>query len=245
LGLALIPALFAYTGWNTSIYVASEVKDPQRNVPISLALGTLFTIGLYVAINGVYLYAVPVDAMQSVLRIAELASTSLFGSGASSGIVAVVAISILGSLNANVLTGPRIYYAMARDGLFFRRAGEVDPRYRTPGKSIALQALWSSALVLSGTFEQLLTYVMFAIVLFSTLMVGAVIVLRKSWPDVPRAYRTWGSPVTPLLFIVANVWILGNTLVQRPLESLSGLGIVALGVPAYLGWRRGKPFRTR
>lgn len=237
-GLALIPALFAYNGWNATIYVAGEVKNPKRNVPLSLILGTLITTILYVIINLVYIYAVPIEKMRGVLGIAELASTALFGQRASSYISALVMISIFGCLNAMILTGPRIYYAMAKDHVFFRGAAKVHPRFRAPGTSIILQAIWSCLLVISGTFEQLLTYVMFAIILFSTLTVAAVFVLRRSRPAMERPYKAWGYPYVPAIFILSSLWILMNTLIRRPSESLIGLGIVLLGIPAYLYWKK-------
>jgi APA family basic amino acid/polyamine antiporter len=236
-GLALIPILFAYNGWNAAIYIGGEIKRPARNLPLSLFLGTLISTAIYLLINLVYLYALPVDKMKNVVRIGELAASSLFGPAAAGYIVIAIVVSMLGCMNAMILTGARIYYAMARDGLFFHRAARIHPRFGTPSSSLVLQAICSSLLVISGTLDQLYTYVAFAIVLFSAITGAAVFVLRKKRPGLKRPYKTWGYPVVPALFVLSCLWLMINTLVERPRESLAGLGIVLLGVPAYWYWK--------
>lgn len=236
LALVLIPILFTYSGWNAIVYVAGEVKDPRRNIPLSLILGTLVSLWVYVALNCVYIYALPIGDMKDVLRIGELASTSLFGLRGSGYISAAIAISILGSMNVAILAGPRIYYAMAKDNLFFKGAAQVHPEFKTPATSLKIQALWSSLLIISGSFEQLLTYVTFVIVLFSSLTVGAVFVLRIKKPHMVRPYKAWGYPFVPGLFILASLWIMINTLMRSPYEAVLGLLIVGLGIPAYAGF---------
>ncbi len=236
LGVAFIPVIFTYAGWNAVIYVAGEVKTPATDLPRSLILANLLVISLYLAINTVYFYGVPVESMQGVVRVAEVATTALFGYNTSAWITALIALSILGAMNAIIMTGPRIYYAMARDRTFFHRLAKIHPRFYTPWNAILLQALWTSILVLTGTFETLLTYVTVVIVLFSALTVGSVLVLRIAQPELPRPYRSWGYPWIPLCFILANLVIAMATLWENPLESLLGAGIVALGIPAYYLW---------
>jgi APA family basic amino acid/polyamine antiporter len=154
-------------------------------------------------------------------------------------------VSIFGALNGSILTGPRVYYAMARDGLFFRAAARVHPRRRTPGFAIALQAGWASLLTLSGTFEQVFTFAMFMAVLFWVAAAAAVFTLRRTRPDLPRPYRTWGYPVVPALFILASSGILFNTLVERPVEALAGVGLTVIGIPVYFFWRKKIPNSDR
>ncbi|MFQ5850095.1 MAG: APC family permease [Candidatus Binatia bacterium] len=237
LGAAFIPVIFTYAGWNAVIYLAGEVKRPSKDLPRSLLWANLLIIFLYLAINALYLYSVPVEEMRGVVRVAEVATTALFGYQTSAWITGLIALSILGALNGVIMTGPRIYYAMAQDRVFFDRLARVHPRFNTPSNAIILQALWSSCLVLSGTFEALLTYVTVIIVLFSALTVGAVLVLRVRRPELVRPYRIWGYPGVPSIFIVAHLGIALATLWERPLESLLGSGIVALGIPAYFFWQ--------
>jgi len=186
----------------------------------------------------VYLAALPVGEMAGELRVAEKACTALFGGGAAVLISAAVVVSTFGAINGSILVGPRVYYAMARDNLFFRRVARVSPRFRTPGFSILIQAVWCALLTLSGTFEQLITFTIFAAILFWIAAAASVFALRKKYPDLPRPYKTWGYPVVPIVFIVASAGILLNTLVERPVESLAGLGLTAIGIPVYYFWRR-------
>ncbi len=238
LGAAFIPVIFTYAGWNAVIYMAGEVKSPEKELPRALLWANLLIIFLYLAINSVYFYGVPVKEMRGVMRVAEVATTALFGYQTSAWITGIIALSILGALNAVIMTGPRIYYAMAQDGIFFRRLARVHPRFHTPSRAIILQALWSSILVLTGTFETLLTYVTVIVVLFSALTVGSLIALRVKRPELKRPYKIWGYPGVPSLFILAHLGIALSTLWVNPLESLLGMGIVALGIPAYLFWAR-------
>jgi basic amino acid/polyamine antiporter, APA family len=234
---AFIPAIFAYSGWNAVIYIAGEVKDPERNLPHALLWANLLVIALYLAVNIVYIYGVPVTEMKGALRVSEVATTALFGYQTSAWITGIITVSILGALNVVTMIGPRIYYAMARDGLFFRRLTRVHPRFGTPANAIVLQALWACLLILTGTFGTLFTYVSVIITLFSALTVGSVIVLRWKRPDLKRPYKLWGYPIVPVLFIVANLWIVWGSLVENPLDTLRGVIIVSLGIPAYLIWQ--------
>lgn len=240
-GVALVAVSWAFDGWNNINFVAGEIKNPKRNLPLSLFLGTLILTVLYVLTNYIYLYALSIDKMAGVVRIAEKATTALFGGTTAALISAVVIISTFGSLNGTILTGPRVYYAMAKDKLFFHRVAKVHPRFHTPGFAILIQAIWACILTLSGTFEQLFTFVMFIAIIFWITAAASVFTLRKKYPHLPRPYKTWGYPVVPIVFITASLGILFNTLIEKPVESLAGLGLTAIGVPVYYYWKRKKP----
>jgi len=234
---AFIPAIFAYSGWNAVIYIAGEVKNPERNLPKALLMANLIVIVLYLAINIVYIYGVPVTEMKGAHRISEVATTALFGYPTSAWITALITVSILGALNVVTMLGPRIYYAMARDGVFFKGLSRIHPTFGTPTSAIILQAVWSSILIITGEFGRLFTYVSVIITLFSALTVGSVIVLRYKRPDLKRPYKLWGYPIVPILFIAAHFWIVWGSVTEKPFESLMGLVIVCLGIPAYLIWQ--------
>ena len=235
---AFIPAIFAYSGWNAVIYIAGEVKEPEKNLPKALLWANLLVITLYLAINVVYIYGVPVTEMKGALRVSEVATTALFGYQTSAWITAIITVSILGALNVVTMLGPRIYYAMARDGVFFKRLAEVHPTFGTPARAIMLQAIWACLLILTGTFGTLFTYVSVIITLFSALTVGSVIVLRYKRPGLKRPYKLWGYPIVPILFIAAHIWIVWGSVTEKPYETLIGLFIVCLGIPAYLIWQK-------
>jgi APA family basic amino acid/polyamine antiporter len=237
-GAAFIPVIFAYSGWNAVTYIAGEVKDPDKNLPRALMYGVLIVIALYLAINAVYIYAVPVTEMKGALRMSEVATTALFGYQTSAWITAIITVSILGALNVVTMIGPRIYYAMAKDGVFFHQLTFVHPSFGTPTKAILLQALWSSLLILTNTWGTLFTYVSVVITLFSAFTVGSVIVLRIKRPELKRPYRLWGYPLVPILFVLVHIWIVWGSVTEKPKESLIGLAIVCLGIPAYLIWRK-------
>jgi APA family basic amino acid/polyamine antiporter len=234
---AFIPAIFAYSGWNAVIYIAGEVKDPERNLPRALLWANLLVISLYLAINLVYIYGVPVTKMKGALRVSEVATTALFDHQTSAWITAMITVSILGALNAVTMIGPRIYYAMAHDGVFFKRLARVHPSFGTPTNAIILQAAWACFLILTGTFATLFTYVSVIITLFSAFTIGSVMVLRWKRPELRRPYKLWGYPVVPIAFILANLWIVWGSVVEKPRESLIGVFIVGLGIPAYLIWQ--------
>jgi APA family basic amino acid/polyamine antiporter len=240
-GVAMIAVIFTYDGWNNVNFAAGEIKNPGRNLPLSLIFGTLGITALYVVVNYVYLYALPLNQLVGVVRVAEKAATALFGGIAPSLISAAVVISTFGALNGTIFTGPRVYYAMAKDKLFFKRVADVHPHFRTPGFSIFTQAVWACLLTLTGTFEQIFTYVTFAALIFYIAGAASIFTLRKKFPDLPRPYKSWGYPWVPVIFIVAITVLLINTLINKPVESLAGLGIVALGLPAYYYWMRKGP----
>ena len=238
LGVSLVAVAWAFDGWNNVNFVAGEIRNPKRNLPFALIIGTLAITGLYILVNYIYLYALPMEDTVGVLRIAEKATGALFGSSTGALISALVLISVFGALNGTILVGPRVYYAMAKDGLFFRKVALVHPRFRTPGFSILIQAIWASVLTLSGTFEQIFTFAMFIAIAFWIIATAAVFTLRKKRPDLPRPYKTWGYPIVPAIFIIASCGILLNTLLEKPVEALAGIFLTALGIPAYFYWKR-------
>ena len=245
---ALIPVLFAYSGWNAATYVSGEMRDPKRSLGRALVLGTSLCVALYLAINAAYLRAMPLSGLAHTKDPARVAASLLGGDAAAAILSPLVAVCVLSSMQASVLVGPRIYRAMASDRLFFAPLGELHPRTRVPVVALAAQAVISVGLLLSGHFDELVRFTMSAIVAFSTLTVAAVIVLRVRRPGVERAFRVPGYPWVPALFIVVNVWMLWSVLTfgdSSPREALFGLVIVATGVPAYAAFRaRARPLEN-
>jgi basic amino acid/polyamine antiporter, APA family len=238
--LALIPVMFAYSGWNAASYIAEEIREPGRNVPRAFALGTGAVVALYLALNTLYLYVFPIDRLATISgSVLDVVADRLIGSAAGDVMAAVAIISLSASVSAMTFAGPRVYFAMARDGLFFRQASIVHPRYRTPARSILAQAAWTSLLVLSAKGETLVNYTGFAITLFLGIAVAAVFVLRARQPNAERPYRAWGYPLFPGLYVVASAAILINALVSGPSGAVASAVVMALGLPLYL-W-----FKTR
>jgi APA family basic amino acid/polyamine antiporter len=237
-GVALVAALWAYDGWINLTFSAGEIRDPARNLPRGLILSTAIVMAAYLLVNAAYLRALPIGEMQGVTRIAEKAATALFGATGATLIAAAVAVSTFGATHGTILTGARVYYAMARDRVFFASAAAVHPRFHTPHVSLWWQGAWSALVALSGTFDQLFTFAMFAAILMYAAATAAVFTLRRKRPDLPRPYRTWGYPWMPLAYLAALLLLAANTLRERPLESVTGLVLLALGVPVYRYWRR-------
>jgi APA family basic amino acid/polyamine antiporter len=237
-GVAMIAALWTYDGWYGLTFSAGEMKDPGRNLPVGIILGTAGVVSLYVLVNVVFVRTLSVAEMASHPRIAEAVAAALLGPMGARLLSAVVVVSAFGCVSATILYSSRIYQPMAADGVFFRSLAVIHPRYRTPVRSLWAQSLWAIVLTVSGTYDQLFTYVVFAALLFHVATGAAVFVLRHTRPDAPRPYRVWGYPVVPVLFILASLLLVGNTLLERPRESVLGLVLVSLGVPAYLYWRR-------
>jgi APA family basic amino acid/polyamine antiporter len=242
--LALIPVMFTYSGWNAAAYVAEEIRDPGRNVPRALALGTAAVIAIYVLLNLLYLFVLPVGQLAQVRgSVLDVIADRLLGQMAGNVMGIVSIISIAASISAMTFAGPRVYYAMARDGLFVAAAARVHPRYKTPAVSIVAQALWSSLLVLSGSASTLTSYTGFAVVLFAAIAVGALFVLRRREPDAPRPFRALGYPVAPAIFTVVMALIVMNALWNDLLApiihgqpwgpSAAGLIVIGLGLPIY------------
>jgi APA family basic amino acid/polyamine antiporter len=239
--LALIPVMFTYSGWNAGAYVAEEVRLPGRNVPLALGLGTLTIIVIYLGLNALYLYALPVAQLAAVpgARLIDTVAEHLFGVVAGGLLAAFSIVSLAASMSAMMIAGPRVYFAMARDGVFAAPAGQIHPRFRAPTHAVIAQAIWSGVLVLSGTLSELVSYTGFAVVLFSAIAVAAVFVLRRRQPDEPRPFRAWGYPWAPAIFVVASALMLGNELWRNPRTSATGLAVIAAGVPVYWWMRRG------
>jgi APA family basic amino acid/polyamine antiporter len=236
-GVSLIAVSWAFDGWNNANLVAGEIKDPGRNIPRALIIGTLGVTLIYLLVNLVYFCALPMEELTGVVRIAEKASNALFGRTTTGVISAAILISVFGAINGSIFVGARVYYAMAKDGLFFKRVGEVHHRYKTPGFALIIQAVWASLITISGTFEQIITFAMFVSIMFWIAAAASVITLRKKYPDMPRPYKTWGYPVTPVIFIIASAGILINTLFEKPVEALAGIAITVLGIPVYYFWK--------
>jgi len=230
--LALIAGLFAFGGWHMVTYSAEETHDPNRVVPRALIYGTLIVTLCYLALNAVYLYILPLDTVASSSRIAADAADALVGSGGGAFMSVLVAFSAFGALSGIILCGPRVYYAMAQDRLLFRWFGAVHPRFRTPYRAIWLQAVWSSILVATGTYRTLFTRVVYTEWIFFGLMAVGLFVLRRR-QGLQRGYRIWGYPFTPALFVVSSFAIVANQLLSAPAESMFGLSLVLLGLPAY------------
>jgi len=235
--IALVPVMFSYTGWNAAVYVAEEIRQPVKNVPRALMIGTFTVVTLYVALNALYLRVVPQDLFAGKIGVGEVAAERLFGSAAGIVFAAVAIVIILSSLSAMTIAGPRVYFAMARDGAFLRSAGRVHRHYRTPAIAILFQAAWSAILVLSGTFEQLLTYTGFAVILFSSLAVLSLFLVRRSGAEA-MVFRAWGYPWAPAVFTIVGFAIVANTILEAPGVASAGLGIMAAGVPIYWWLKR-------
>ncbi len=236
-GAAMIAVVFTYSGWFASAYVGSEIVRPERNVPLSLLLGTGIVTVLYTAVNAAYLYALPLAEMAGSANVGQISAERLFGGSVALVVSAAIGLAILSCINAAVMTGARICWAMARDRVFFRLLGEVHPRRGTPHVALMAQALVAAALVGLGTFELLLGWVVVAMLLSSVASGAAITVLRFRRPEAERPYRAWGYPVLPALFVLAYTAIAVSVSLERPLTALAGMGIAVAGVPFYLIWK--------
>ena len=238
--LALVPVMFSYSGWNAAAYVAEEVRDPGRNVPLALGLGTIAVVVIYMALNALYLYALPVPELASLgdVRLIDRVAERLFGFVAGNVIAIFTIVSLAASISAMVLAGPRVYYAMARDGMFLPGAARVHAQFRTPASAIVAQALWSGVLVLCGTLSQLVSYTGFAVVLFAAVAVSALFVLRRREPDAPRPFRAWGYPWAPGIFVLASAAMVVNEMIRNGATALVGVAVIAVGIPVYFIFRR-------
>jgi len=238
---ALVGALWAYDGWNNVGMVASEVKNPKRNLPLSLILGTVAVIAIYMLANWAYFRVLtPAEVGAHKLVAAEMMQRVQGPAGAAAVSVAAM-ISIFAALNGSILTGSRVPFAAARDGLFFHAAARVHPAFRTPGVSILMLTAWSSLLVISGKYEELFTYVIFSSWILYAMATAAVFVLRRKRPDLPRPYRTLGYPVVPLLFLAGAAILEISTLLDQPVPAIRGILLILLGLPFYFYWRRRAP----
>jgi basic amino acid/polyamine antiporter, APA family len=237
-GVALVAVLWAFDGWYSPTFAAGELRDPARALPRGLIAGLVVVTVIYLALNWVYLKALPLETLAATSRAAEGAAAT-FGAGAARLVAAAVSISAFGCLAATILYSSRIYQPMAADGVFFRRVAAIHPRYHTPVAALWLQGVWAAALALTGGYTALFTYVVFGGVLFHVATGLALFRLRATRPNAERPYRAWGYPLVPALFVVGMLLITGSTLVVAPKESLLGLVLIAAGLPAYWWWRRG------
>lgn len=240
-GLSIIGVLWAYEGWQYVTFVAGETRDPQRTLPKALILGTVLLIVIYMIANFAYVAALGTSQMAASERVASEAVAQILGPTAGKAIALAIIVSMYSAAHATVITAPRVYFAMARDGVFFNKLTAVHPKYGTPAIAIIASCTWAAILAASGTFDQLLTYVVFIGWIFYALGAAAVIALRIKRPDVERPFRVPGYPVTPIMFVLAAAAIVGNTVYAQPLESAVGIGVVFLGAPAYMIWKRVKP----
>ena len=235
---ALVAALWAYDGWNNVSMVSSEIKNPQKNLPLALVFGTLAVMAIYILANLAYFYVLSASAVGASDRVAAEMMRRVWGAGGANAVSIAAMISIFAALNGSILTGSRVPYAMARDGLFFKSIGEVHPKYYTPANSIIALTAWSMLLILSGGYDQLFTYVIFASWILYGMATASVIVLRRKRPDLERPYRAVGYPVIPIIFVLVATALILSTLQKSPRESLLGLVIMATGIPFYLHWKR-------
>ena len=240
-GAAVLGALWAYDGWTNAAVVAGEVSNPKRNLPRALIGGVLIIGALYLFINTSYLFVLSPDEIASLsvdTSVATEVTRTYFGPAAVAVIAMTIMISALGSLHASTLSGARISYAMAKDGLFFRPLARLGSRSRVPVNALALQGVWSCVLALSGSFDTLTDYVIFGAFIFYGLCAASVLIFRRTLPEATRPYRTLGYPVVPIVFLFAAGWLVVNTFIATPHQALIGLGIIALGLPIYEYWAR-------
>jgi len=240
IAVAFIFVVYAYSGWNAVGYIAGEIRDPGRTIPVALTWGTLLVGLVYLVLNAVYLYALSIDdlARPPILPVAEKAAVALFGQGAAQFITVMLCVSIATAVSAMVWVGPRVYYAMARDGRLPAFLGRSRGRGGAPTTAIVVQTAWATVLIVSGTFEQLIIYTGLILSVFSALAVGAVMVLRRRRPLLTRPYRVPGYPIPPCVYLAGAVWLVLYTGIERPMEAALGLVTVLAGVPFYFLQRR-------
>jgi APA family basic amino acid/polyamine antiporter len=239
-GVAMVGALFSADSWNNVTFTAGEVRDPRRNLPLSLALGVCIVSALYLGANFVYLNVLPLEAIQTAKedRVATAVVSAIFGSAGVQIMAAAIMISTFGCINGLVLSGARVFYAMSLDGLFFKKAAELDPVHHAPVTALLIQCVWACLLALSGTYGDLLDYVIFVVLLFYMLTISGIFVLRAKRPDMERPYRAIGYPVLPALYILVAGLIEVLLLLYKPNYTWPGLIIVLLGIPVYFFWKK-------
>ena len=234
---ALVAGLFAFGGWHMVTYSSEETVDSRATIPRALLLGTALVTVCYIGMNAVYMYVLPLDTVASSTRVAADAADAVIGVGGGGSLSAIVMFSTFGALSGIILAGPRVYYAMARDGLLFGWVGTIHPRFRTPTRAIMIQAIWSCVLVGTGTFQALFTRVVYTEWIFFGLMTIGLFMLRRR-RDVRRSYSAWGYPVLPAVFVISSFAIVANQVVSDPVESAMGLSLVIAGLPVYYFWAR-------
>jgi basic amino acid/polyamine antiporter, APA family len=238
IGVAMIATLWSYDGWNSLTYLAGEVKEPQKTIPRALVLGTLLIIVIYAATNLAYLYVLPIDQIAKSNLVAADVMEKVFSGYGGAIISLCVMISTFGTVNATSMTTARVFFAMAKDKLFFPGFSRVHPKYKTPGRSLMIQGLWASLLTLTGTYDQLFTYVIFAGWIFYALGAVGVFIIRRKIPSANRTFRVPGYPYVPIAFVIVATWFVVNTFVEQTADSLVGLLLLLVGIPFYLYWKR-------
>jgi APA family basic amino acid/polyamine antiporter len=241
--LAVVAGLFAFGGWHMVTYAAEETRDPERTIPRALVAGVAIVTLCYIALNAAYFHVLRPDQIASSTRVAADAADAVLGTGGAALMSIIVAISTFGALNGVILSGPRAYLAMARDRLLVSWAAAIHPRFQTPHRAILLQGVWAVILVSTGTYRALFTRVVYTEWLFFALMAAGLFRLRAR-PEYRPAYRVWGYPVVPIIFILSSVYIVGNQIVAEPVQSLTGLAFVAAGLPVYWLFVRKTPLQS-
>ena len=238
-GTAMMLVMFAYSGWNASAYIAGEIKRPKKTIPISLIGGTSLVIVLYLAINLFILRMVPYSDLKGIIPVVETAAVQAFGTGMGKVVSLLVGVGLLSCLSAFIMIGPRVYYAMAKDKLFFPFAADVHARYKVPGKSVIVQGGIAVVMVMIGSFEQLIIYIAFALNIFLWLAVVGIFIARKKKVGEESAVKVWGYPVVPVFFLFSSIILMVFNYINRPMESSAAMLTVLFGIPCYFLWVRG------
>ncbi|MBD3287409.1 amino acid permease, partial [candidate division KSB1 bacterium] len=237
-GTAMMLVMFSYSGWNASAYIAGEIKNPRRSLPISLFAGTTIVILIYLAVNIFIFQAAPYSKLQGEITVVETAAVQVFGDWIGSLFSLLVAVGLLSSLSAFIIVGPRVYYAMARDRLFFKFADKIHPRFDVPGRSILTQGGIAILMVLIGTFEQLVLYIIFALSIFPWMAIAGIFIARKKQVGEESAVRVFGYPFVPLFFLICSFFLIIIAYLSRPVESSAAILTVLVGIPVYFFWVR-------
>jgi APA family basic amino acid/polyamine antiporter len=244
-GVALVGVLFSYGGWQHASFLAGETKNPSRNVPIAMITGAIVVTVIYLLVNVSYMLLLPISSIVSSQKLAAEAVSTILPFGGKL-VAAIIVLSTLGTIGIYTLSSPRIYYAMAEDRLFFKSIAKVHPVFKTPVNAIVIQSVWAIVLLLFwGTFEDLITYTVSVDWIFFTLAASGIFIFRKKLKNIERPYKTFGYPFTPLIFICINIWFVGNMMINRPLHMGISIGILLLGVPVYLFFKKGKSIASK
>ncbi len=238
LSAAMLGAFLAYDGWHYIAFVAGEVINPRRNLVLALVIGVAVVMAVYLSANIAYFHVLSLDAIAASERVAATSAEKTIGSIGATIVTLTILLSTTGAANGATMTSPRVYFTQARDGLFFRKLGEIHPKYLTPSVSILTQGIWAAFLAATGSYVTLVAYVLFIAWIIHALTVLGLIILRRKHPEWDRPYRVWGYPWAPLLFVAFAVWFVATTLIARPESSLAGIAIVAVGIPIYYWWRK-------
>ena len=238
LGLAMVAVLWTFDGWIFVTYVAGEVKNPERNIPLSLIFCMVIVVSVYLALNTVLVYVLGFDQMIGSELVMTDAVSIFLGENGAAIVTIIILISLMGANNGNVLTSARINYAMARDNRFFKQAGRIHPKFQSPANALIIQCIWACLLTFTGTFNQLITYIIFASWIFYGMSAGAVIILRKKKPDMYRPYKTPFYPWIPIIFILFAILLTFNTIMEAPRDAAIGTGIILAGLPLYYYWKK-------